>query len=250
LSVEVVRRPGLLRVLSINPQYRPLADVRVRQALAFAINKKELELASGGQMVATSHLLPNLPWLQQAAMAGRFPVYNNDPAHAKKLLADAGQAQLKVTLLFQMESPSPIIAQVLAEQFRRVGIDVTLDGLEQRAWGDRQRNAQFQVTTLGIGRGADPDEMARELLHTSNFPPGNNSFRYDRADALIAAGARERDPAKRQQIYIDLMKQVLADLPYIPLVNDNLIAAWRAPIRKMVTGIDNDFPAFTIEVTR
>ncbi len=123
-----------------------------------------------------------------------------------------------------------------------------MEGLEQRAWNTRWRAAQFQLTLASLGSGPDPDETARDLLHTANFPPGGNAFRYDRADAMLDQATREHDPERRRRIYIALMKQVMTDLPYIPLANDNLTAAWRAPIRRMVTGIDNDFHAFTIEV--
>lgn len=248
ITVEVGRRIGSVRFLAINPQYAPLANRQVRQALAYAINKKELELASGGQLRAMSQLLPDLPWLRAAAQAGAFPVYPYDPARAKQLLATSRQSPLRVTLTFPLSSPVPLIAEILAEQFRRVGIDVQMAGLEQRAWNSRWRAAQFELTPASLGSGPDPDETARDLLHTANFPPGGNAFRYDSADPLIEAATRERDPERRQKIYIALMKQVLTDLPYIPLGHDNITAAWRAPIRRMITGIDNDFQAFTIEV--
>jgi len=126
-----------------------------------------------------------------------------------------------------------------------------LQGVEQTAWNTRVlREGLFQMTPRGLGRGLDPDELARDQLHTKSFPPGDNVARYDRADALIDAAARERDPIKRRRIYIDLMKQVLTDLPYIPLAVDTLVAAWRAPVKTMITGIDNDFQGETIELTR
>jgi peptide/nickel transport system substrate-binding protein len=248
VTVEVVSRIGSVRFLAINPRYAPLADRRVRLALAYAINKKELELASGGQLRTTYQPLPDLPWLRAAAQAGAFPVYPNDPARAKQLLASSGYSPLRVTLTFSLSSPVPLIAEILAEQFRRVGIDVRMEGVEQRAWNTRWRASQFELTPASLGSGPDPDETARDLLHTANFPPGGNAFRYDRADMLIDDATREQDPVRRRRIYIALMKQVMTDLPYIPLANDNLTAAWRAPIKRMITGIDNDFQAFTIEV--
>jgi hypothetical protein len=39
----------------------------------------------------------------------------------------------------------------------------------------------------------------------------------------------------------------MADVPYLPLATDNVVAAWRAPIRRMTTGINNDFVAYSIE---
>jgi peptide/nickel transport system substrate-binding protein len=247
VTVEVVSRIGAVRFLAINPRYAPLADRRVRLALAYAINKKELELASGGQFHASFQPLPDLPWLRAAALAGAFPVYPYDPARAKQLLASSGHNPLRVALTFSLSSPVPLIAEILGEQFRRVGIDAQMEGLEQRAWNTRWRASQFELTPASLGSGPDPDETARDLLHTENFPPGGNAFRYDRADALIDEATREQDPAQRRRIYITLMKQVMTDLPYVPLANDNLTAAWRAPIKRMITGIDNDFQAFTIE---
>jgi ABC-type transport system substrate-binding protein len=247
ITVDVVPKIGSLRFLAVNPQHRPLADVRVRQAVAHALNRKELEIASEGQMIGAGHLLPDLPWLREAAAAGRFPTYRYDPARAKRLLADAGHPSLRVTLMFPLAAPSPLIAQVVAEQLRRVGIEVQLEGVEQLAWNRRWRAAEFQLTTASLTRGAEPDGLARDLLHTASFPPGGNAFRYDRADGLIDDGARERDPRRRQEIYIRLLRQVMADVPYLPLATDNVVAAWRAPIRRMTTGINNDFVAYSIE---
>jgi peptide/nickel transport system substrate-binding protein len=250
LSVEIARRPGLVRYLALNPAYAPFGDVRVRQALAYAINKRELEVASGGQLVATDHPLASLPWLKAAADEGRFPVYKHDPERARRLLTEAGQPRLQFTFMFAHDSPAPLIAQILGEQFRKVGIEANLEGVEQRAWGDRRRVDNYHITHVGIGRGTDPDEIARELFHTAHFTPGNNSFKYTRADGLIDAGARERNPQLRQRIYIELLRMVMTDLPVIPLVNDNLVAAWRAPIGRVVNGIDNDFQGFTIQPAR
>lgn len=249
LTVAVAPRPGSNRYLVPNPAYAPFKDVRVRQALAYAINKQQIALAMGGTVSPLDQILPNLPWLADAAKAGKYPVYPYNPTLAKKLLADAGLTPLRVTLAFALRSPDPTLAQVIGEQLRRVGVDVTLDGQDPEAWNAHLVATQFQLTLLGLGRGSDPSEIARDLLSTSSFPPGTNSARYDRADGLIEAGARERDPQLRQQIYIALLKQVMGDLPYIPLANDTLVAAWRAPIRRMTTGIDNDFDALTIVTT-
>lgn len=105
LMTRVVRRLSSMRYLAIHPDYAPLRDVRIRQALAYAINKKELELASGGILTPTIHTLPSLPWLQRAAQAGKFPVYNYDPARAKRLPADAGAQTLRFTLTYPLRSP-------------------------------------------------------------------------------------------------------------------------------------------------
>ncbi|MDQ7844065.1 MAG: ABC transporter substrate-binding protein [Armatimonadota bacterium] len=251
LTIDVARRPSSVRTLAFNPDVDLFRDVRVRQALAHAVNKRELEAASGGTLTPTDHLLVDTPWMRKAAAERRFPIYRYDPSRAKRLLQEAGQPRLRFVLTFPLRSPDPLIAQILAEQFRRVGVEVELNGVEQAAWNTRLiRTGQFQVTVRGIARGLDPDELARDQFHSSAVPPGDNIARYNRADALIDAAARERDPAKRQELYITLMRQVLADLPYLPLANDTLVAAWRAPVRTMVTGIDNDFPGFTIQVVR
>lgn len=149
--------------------------------------------------------------------------------------------------MFQLAAPGPLIAQVVAEQLRRAGIDVQLEGLEQRAWNTRWRNAQFQLTPASLGRGLDPDEIARDLFHTSSFPPGRNSFRYDRADRLIEAATVEGDAGRRQALYLALMNQVMGEVPYIPLANDAFIAAWRAPVKRVLSGFNNEFYGFTIE---
>jgi ABC-type transport system substrate-binding protein len=246
IKTDVVVRVASVRVLGLNPNYAPLRDIRVRQALAHALNKKDISVATGGQLAPAEQPLARLPWLLEAQAAGAFPIYPYDPDRARRLLEQAGYPHLRIVFTHAIESPTNTIAQVVAEQWRRVGVDVVLEPLEHGTWQDRTHKGQYQVTHLGIGRGPDPDELARDLFHTSNFPPGNNLGFYEKADGLIDAGARERNATLRRRIYVALVKQAMTDLPFLPLAYDAYVAAYRAPIKSMVHGINNDFAADTI----
>ena len=246
IRTQVVARVASVRALGFNPSYAPLRDVRVRHALAHAVNKNDIAIATGALLAPAEHPLPRTPWLFEAQQRGAFPIYRYDPQRARQLLAEAGAPNLRLVLSYPLRSPDGTMTQVLAEQWRRVGVDTVLEGIEQRAWDTRRSQGQYQVTTIGIGRGPDPDELARDLFHSSNFPPGENVGYYDKADGLIDAGARERNPDLRQRIYIAFLKQAMTDLPVLPLAYDAYLAAWRAPVSSMAHGINNDFAADTI----
>src|SRR5574341_1544053 len=98
-----------------------------------------------------------------------------------------------------------------------IGVEAVLDPIEPIAAFDRRNRLDFEVTTTSVGRPADPDLFFSDLFWSQSKPPGgSNFFGYSAADDLIIAGRRTTDRVKRQQIYDQLNKKLMVDLPIIP----------------------------------
>lgn len=215
-----------------NPEMRgtpnPLADVRVRRALAMTIDKRKIvdTITQFGEKPA-DHFIP-------PGYLGDFksePTPALDPAAAKKLLADAGfpdgRGFPKLSIAYNGENPTrENIAQVLSYQWKQLlGIDVSVGPIELKGFRDALRNKRY---TMGLaswyGDYADPTTFVEKYLSTG----GNNDAGYANPeyDALLARAAKEPDDAKRTALLEKCESMLDADCPIVPLyhyVNIQLI---------------------------
>lgn len=168
-----------------NVTKKPLTDVRVRKALAMAIDKQTLvdKILKGGQLIADS-LVP--------AMEGYTPAKGNafNVDAAKKLLAEAGfpngKGFPKLTILYNTNDNHKKIAEFVQDQWKQnLGIDVALQNQEWKTFLDTRSNSHdFQIARAGwIGDYLDPNTYLDMFLSNS----GNNDGRYNSAkyDELV-----------------------------------------------------------------
>jgi peptide/nickel transport system substrate-binding protein len=127
--------------LAFNTKVKPFDDVRVRQALAYAVNRTSVVNALGGSAVAgasTTFLPP------QAAMGYQpydyFPAgAGGDPAKAKQLLAAAGQPKLAIALAHENDDSTglgPKVAAAVQDAFKQAGVTVTLNAIDSATYRD------------------------------------------------------------------------------------------------------------------
>lgn len=235
-----------VRHVAMSPQFKPTQDVRVRQALSYAINRQQIAAALPGLELPIDVMRSN------KLFGGSLEVtrYPYSVEKAKRLLAEAGYPNgFRVRIMFQTRSPEDILANIVQTSWRAIGIDASLEPMEPTAAFDRRNRFDFEVTVASVGRPADPDLFFTDLfLSTSKPPGGSNYFGYNGADALILAGRREQDRDKRQKIYNQLNKKLMVDLPIIPLSVQVFVSAWRDPVVEMINGTNNNFLSDTIKV--
>ncbi|MFJ2081231.1 ABC transporter substrate-binding protein [Micromonospora chokoriensis] len=215
---------GALSYLAINTQRGPLKDVKVRQAIEYAVDKKAYQIASGGAIggdLASTLITPGI--------AGRvdYNLYPADPsgdvAKAKQLLTEAGQSSLKLTLLSENDQPSLAKSQAIQQGLQRAGITVTIKPVDEEAWtaevsGDK---GDYDLTVASW----QPDFPSangniQPLFASSEIGGGGyNSARYSQpeVDALIEQATAETDPAKAQALWAQADKRILQDAPVVPL---------------------------------
>ncbi len=202
-----------------------LRDVRVRQAIACAIDKKALIAALWqGRARPAETLLPPGHWA--AAPDGDLDQYPHDLARARQLLDAAGLKpdkdgiRLRFTLKTSTDETTRLEAQAIQAELRQAGIALSLRSAEFGTFYSDITRGAFQMYMLRwIGSNEDPD-IFRYAYATGSFPPhGANRGRYSnpRLDALLTKASTETDPAARRREYIQVQQILAHDLPGIPL---------------------------------
>jgi peptide/nickel transport system substrate-binding protein len=226
-----------------------LHDKRVRQAIACAIDKPALIRALWrGEAVPANTLLPLGHWA--AAGENDLPQYPHDVARAIRLLdaaglkPDAKGIRLRFTLKTSTDETTRLEAQVMQEELRAVGIELTIRSAEFGTFYSDITHGAFQMYILRwIGSNEDPD-IFRYAYATQSFPPkGGNRGRYSnaRVDALLQAASAETDQDVRRKEYVEV-QQILADeLPSIPLFYPNNEVLHSTRVMGIVPRVDGDY---------
>jgi peptide/nickel transport system substrate-binding protein len=223
-NLQVESGPGTnLNYISFNTQDSVLRDLRVRQAIAYAMNRPLIisSLWRDRARLAES-LLPPQHW----AWTGDVQQYPHDPAKANALL-DAGgwkrgkdDVRFHLTMKTSTDETSRLLALILQQQLRDVGIALEVRSFEFATFYSDISKGAFQMYTLRwLGGNEDPD-IFRYAYDSHMFPPhGANRGRYVNAelDGLIKEGAASSDQALRRADYVKVQQILAAELPSINL---------------------------------
>jgi oligopeptide transport system substrate-binding protein len=196
----------------------PLADVRVRQALAMSIDKQPIvdTVTRMGESIATNYIPP-----------GIFPTFPSpagqpfDIAQARKLLADAGYPDGKrfpaLTLLINSEGQHSQIAQIIQRQWKlNLGLNFSLDSVEVKILGQRLHNKDYAIARASwYGDYEDPSTFTDKYLSGSdNNDSGWISPPYD---ALCHDAAYDKDATHRLKTLSQAESMLLKEVPIIPV---------------------------------
>jgi peptide/nickel transport system substrate-binding protein len=239
---EVAKRPRvavhtgpslILTYLAINTENGVLKDLRVREAIALAIDRKTLVDAKlAGRAVLATGLLPPSHW----AYNKDVPHWDRDLPRANALLDEAGLRRgpdgVRVHLVFKTSADSMrvTIARLLADQLREVGIDVEVRAFEFGTFLADLKNGNFELASMQTSPITEPD-WYHFYFNSGRIPnpqdkDGGNRWRYrnPEVDRLLEAGRHESDRAKRIEIYGEVQRQIARDLPVVPLWHeDNVV---------------------------
>ena len=225
LAVE--HGPGTeVQYLGFNLRDPILKDVRVRQAIAYALDRRPMiQYLWGGWAQPARSVLPTQSW----AYNPHVESYEHDPAKARALLDAAGYAaaghpanngvRFHITMKTSTTESTRLMAAVMQQQLRDVGIALDIRSFEAATFFADVSIGAFQMYGLRwVGGNQDPDIFY--VFHSSRFPPnGANRGHYSnpKVDALIDQARREVDPKVRKPIYAELQSILAEDLPYIDL---------------------------------
>jgi peptide/nickel transport system substrate-binding protein len=222
-SLAVERAPGtVLAYMGFNLRDPILRDVRVRQAIACALDRKPMiEYLWRGEAQPARSILPPQSW----AYDGDVPVYDHDPEKARQLLDSAGYpavngVRFHITMKTSTDENTRLMVAVMQQQLREVGIVLDIRTFEFATFFADVTHGAFQLYSLRwIGGNEDPD-IFEYAFHSAKFPPnGANRGYYSNAkvDALIDEARREVDQNKRKTAYAELQRILAEQLPYIDL---------------------------------
>jgi peptide/nickel transport system substrate-binding protein len=222
-NLEVVHAPGtVLGYLAFNTRDPVLKDVRVRQAMAYAVDRATIihYLLRDFARPAYS-LLPPESW----AYNGDVPRYDYNPERARQLLDQAGYravngVRFHLTMKTSTDESPRLVAAVLQQQLREVGIALDIRTFEFATFLSDIIRGNYQLHTLRwVGGNEDPD-IFEYVFHSAKFSPqgGNRTFYANpRVDTLIDQARAEPEQNTRKQIYAEIQRIMADDLPYIDL---------------------------------
>jgi len=222
-SLEVLRAPGtVLGYLAFNTRDPILKDVRVRQAVAYAIDRTAIIHYLMRDFARPAYsLLPPESW----AYNGDVPHYDHNPDRARQLLDEAGYpavngVRFHLTMKTSTDENPRLVAAVLQQQLREVGIALDIRTFEFATFLSDVIRGAYQVHTLRwVGGNEDPD-IFEYVFHSAKFSPhgGNRTYYANpRVDALIDQARGELDQNARKQIYAEVQRILAEDIPYINL---------------------------------
>ena len=220
-----------LVLLTFNTSAAPMNDVRVRQAISFALDLERMisALLLGQGKIAHS-ILPEASW---AYSPGK--TYSYDPAAAKKLLDEAGykdpdgdgpQMRFPKPLIYRISGSSAQarqVAGVLQNYLKEVGVPATIEAAETNTHFDELRRGNFQIAYgQWVGGNQDPI-FYKDLFATSEIPSetraSRNRSRYSNKelDSLLDEAVNTFDHAKAVTIYARIQEIVSTEAPVLPL---------------------------------
>jgi peptide/nickel transport system substrate-binding protein len=199
-----------------------LKDVRVRQAIAYALDRKPMmEYLWRGEAQPARSVLPPQSW----AYNGDVPPYDHDAEKAEKLLDAAGYPRVNglrfhITMKTSTDENTRLMVAVMQQQLRNVGIALDIRSFEFGTFFADVAHGAFQLYGLRwIGGNEDPD-IFEYAFHSSKFPPhGANRGHYanPRVDVLIDQARAQLDLKVRKQLYAEVQRVLADELPYIDL---------------------------------
>ena len=200
---------NLVQAMYLNNAVAPFDDVRVRQALCYAVDKQEIiDLAFDGYGSPIGSSM--YPAFGKYFDDSLINYYTKDVEKAKALLAEAGYPDgfdMTITVPSNYK-PHMDTAEVLVQQLAEIGVKATIQPIEWESWvSDVYAGRQFQSTVVGV----DASTMtARALLERFTSDYGKNFINYNNAeyDALFQQTLTAYDDAEQTAIY----KQMLANL--------------------------------------
>lgn len=243
----------------LNVNRPPLDDVRVRRALALALDRDELcgRILPSGEEPAYSLVPPGLPGYDPPTFAPGMEAPDDGPqrvAEAKQLLAEAGYPEgrgfPRLEIMYNTHESHQLIAEVIRKQWERnLGIVVKSRNEEWGSYLASQRQSRFDICRKGwIGDYADPNTFLD--MFVTGGEQNNTNWGRPRYDRLIRDAAAETDPDKRLALLHEAEELLMEELPIIPIyfyMSKNLV---KPHVRGFFNNIQDYHPLWAISIDR
>jgi peptide/nickel transport system substrate-binding protein len=221
--------------VAMNTQVHPLTDVRVRQAIAYAIDKQEM---------ATAHM-----WGFARPTNQIFPLFSKwyvdlkdqeqDLQKARALLVEAGYKDgLKIKAPVY-PGPDMELTILLKDQLKRVGIELELETMDWATHSKRRVSKEFTLYIGGKGSRPDADQFYYDNLHSKS---SNNESGYANpaVDQLLERARQISEFKERKRLYTEVLKVVQRDAPEIYLFMGPKFVGVQPYVKGFTTGSFQD----------
>jgi len=216
VKLSVVSHMGLVGLI-IQTRDPVMSNVKLRRAIAAAIDKKELvEAVTDGLGKPNGSIVPTL-----SAYHGKVQDQDvaYDPAAAKRLLAEAGYKSEKIVMMANKRYPQSFNAAVIAQQMlQSAGLNVEIEVLEWATQLDRYNKGNYQIQAFPYSGRMDPSLSYESMTGPKDKQP-RKLWDNPEVQALLDKSMIVADTAQRQAIFDELHKRFLADMPMVMLYN-------------------------------
>lgn len=218
-------------ILAINNRKAPLNDVRVRRALAHAIDRKAFidGALEGLAKPIGSHFAPTDQGYLDLSQTLPY-----DPPRARALLKEAGiTTPLNLTLTLPPPQYARTGGEIIAAQLAQVGINAKIENVEWAAWLGGAFKGSFDLTVI---LHVEPLDYVRAYTDPAYY------FGYDSATfrGMVAQMAKSRDATERQRLWQQVQRQLATDAVNVYIWNPAQVAVFRKGLR----GLWNSSPIF------
>jgi peptide/nickel transport system substrate-binding protein len=209
-----------IQYLQFNTESVPLDKVKLRQAIAYGINREEIinKLLSGQATIAHS-ILPAESWAYNAGTK-----YTYEPEKAKKLVQESGYKNEPLKFKFSAgNAATNQYSQVIQNALKEIGLNVEIETLDSLVLREQLAKGQFQMNT-GIWIGGNQDPIFLKDLFATGAIPGEkikccNRSRYSNPefDKIIEQALNAPNQEQAKEFYSKAQEIVSNDVPMFPL---------------------------------
>lgn len=233
-GLEVKRWASLnQKSVDLDCTYGALKDVRVRQAIANAIDRKavmDASIAGYGQVLGTMVAGMQEAW---GVPIGELANQVVDLDRARRLLREAGYPDgfdIDLTTIIGYDWMDPA-AVTIADQLRRIGIRVNIKRIELGVWIRNFRAREMGFTFNDWGTTPDPSLLFYRHFRAAPEGADFRNWNNQRASALLDRGQEVADPAERRAIYAEFQKILAEEVPTIMMFSSDLLTVNTARLR-------------------
>jgi ABC-type transport system substrate-binding protein len=206
--------------ISLNLKRRELRDVRVRQALNWAVDRDQLMRMTFGLSDPWGCPFPEkLTGYRRTARP-----YTHDPERARSLLAEAGVRRLELQFLHGTQDPWPAMGQVLQQQLEAVGVEITLNAMSQSAFEEVTAKGEGDMFGSHLYIVLDsPIELATTCF-TSDASQNYTGYTNARVDRLVAKARKAPLLKRSNELMAQAEEELTRDAASIFVGNMNFLA--------------------------
>jgi peptide/nickel transport system substrate-binding protein len=220
--------PAELNALHLNTKAKPLDDIRVRQAILLAVDRKRMVQFTGADV--SREAISVIPNGNQGVVKLALPPYNIQ--RAKQLLAEAGYPN-GITLK-SVASTLPVLyrlTEALQAQLREAGINLSVEAVDHPTYMANIRKDLSQVTLYQAARFPVADVYLTQFYHSRSAPgqptAAVNFSHCSAADAEIDAAKAEKDAAKQKALWKTAQEKILEEVCAVPFSEQLVMWAWK-----------------------
>ena len=243
---NIVETPSnSVQMLALNNDYEPFRDIRVRQAISYAVDSNEIikTVNKGYAKRAASPIIPSLTKLYDNSLNA---AYETDIEKAKQLMKEAGYENgfsLKITgpSIYQVHMDT---AQVIINQLKEIGINASIESVDWSTWlSNTYTNRQYEATVISVD---GTNITAKSYLGRYVSTADKNFVNYSSSeyDSVYAAAVTEPNEEKRNNLYKQAQQILSRDAASVYIQDISRIYV----LRKGFTGIVN-YPLYVIDLS-